>query len=155
MPGLPLDGGRVLRSIIWGLTGSEAKGVRIAGRIGRIAGVGLVALAVAVLLGEGSLALGRALLILAVALFLWQGATAALNHGVLQARIGSISATGLMEPVTPPYGAKPIGAGLSGRSLLTAMAENPAEAYALVDHEGRVVGTLFASAVDRAYRESR
>ena len=67
LPGLPLDGGRVLRSIIWGVTGSEAKGVRIAGGIGRIAAVLLIAVAIVTMFDQGALALGRAMLILAVA----------------------------------------------------------------------------------------
>lgn len=154
LPGLPLDGGRVLRAVIWAVTGSEAKGVRVAGWIGRLAALALVAIAISMMFGEDTFALGRALLLMAVALFLWQGATYALKQGVALARIGALTAQELMDAEQPPADAVPISVDLAGRDLLVAMAENPSNVYALVDDRGAVVGTLFASAVDRAYREA-
>ena len=38
IPGLPLDGGQVLKAIIWRATGSRLKGVRWAARVGQILG---------------------------------------------------------------------------------------------------------------------
>ena len=45
LPGLPLDGGRVFRAIIWQVTGREEIGIRIAAWIGRITAVAIVAFA--------------------------------------------------------------------------------------------------------------
>ena len=46
IPGFPLDGGRILRSIIWGSTGNLAKATNIAGIIGQAFGWILVGLGV-------------------------------------------------------------------------------------------------------------
>ena len=43
-PGVPMDGGRVLRSIIWGVTGNFYKATRLATIIGRGVGYGLMLL---------------------------------------------------------------------------------------------------------------
>ena len=36
LPGYPLDGGRILESIVWGLSGKQETGVRVAGTAGQI-----------------------------------------------------------------------------------------------------------------------
>lgn len=44
LPGLPLDGGRVLRAVVWWRTGSQLQGSRVASRAGRGLGIGLAIL---------------------------------------------------------------------------------------------------------------
>ena len=47
LPGLPLDGGRVMRDLVWAVTGSENTGTVVAAWMGRVLAVGLVVVAVA------------------------------------------------------------------------------------------------------------
>jgi Zn-dependent protease len=42
IPGFPLDGGRVFRSIVWAITGSPHKATSVAGTLGRIIGFALI-----------------------------------------------------------------------------------------------------------------
>ncbi len=42
-PGYPLDGGRILESIVWGITGKQETGVRIAGTAGQIVAYAMIA----------------------------------------------------------------------------------------------------------------
>ena len=46
IPGFPLDGGRVFRSIVWAVSGNQHRATSIAGAMGRIIGFGFVALGV-------------------------------------------------------------------------------------------------------------
>jgi Zn-dependent protease/CBS domain-containing protein len=52
LPGFPLDGGRVLRSIVWGITKSLHKATMIAGNVGRIFGWAIILLGIALIFGK-------------------------------------------------------------------------------------------------------
>ena len=43
VPGLPLDGGRVLKAVVWGVTGNPHRGTIVAGWGGRLAAVAVLA----------------------------------------------------------------------------------------------------------------
>ena len=51
IPGLPLDGGNVLKAIVWKVTGNPNKGVIIAGRVGQVIGWIAISLGLLSLLG--------------------------------------------------------------------------------------------------------
>ncbi|MEM6611177.1 MAG: site-2 protease family protein [Cyanobacteria bacterium P01_C01_bin.72] len=57
IPGLPLDGGNVLKAIVWKVTGNSNKGVIIAGRVGQV--IGWIAISLGILsffnIGFGSI----------------------------------------------------------------------------------------------------
>lgn len=50
IPAFPLDGGRVLRSVVWGMTGSFSRATRIAARSGQGFGILIMALGAALVL---------------------------------------------------------------------------------------------------------
>src|SRR5262249_28822079 len=45
LPGLPLDGGRALRAVVWGITGNKHMGTTVAAWSGRVLAVGLLLVA--------------------------------------------------------------------------------------------------------------
>jgi Zn-dependent protease len=156
LPGLPLDGGRVFKAIIWQVTGREETGTRIAAWIGRFTAVAV--LVVAALTFEGGVRDTTINLLIAafVAFFLWEGATDALRHAGRNARIDQLVAREIgFAGATPPPGVPHLAADLRGPDLLRAMAAHPAEAYVLTELDGSVFGVLTTRAVDDAYRASR
>jgi Zn-dependent protease/CBS domain-containing protein len=46
LPGAPLDGGRILRAIVWKVTGDRARAVRVASRAGQVLGYAIAGLGV-------------------------------------------------------------------------------------------------------------
>lgn len=100
LPALPLDGGRIVESLVWQLTGSQAKGTIAGGWAGRIlVGLGVVALAVFWVRGAQGPSLILLVLAVVVLLPIWQGASAALNHGRLRLSLEQVNIEALMSPV--------------------------------------------------------
>ncbi|HEX2903699.1 MAG TPA: M50 family metallopeptidase [Jatrophihabitans sp.] len=101
LPGLPLDGGRLLQALIWRLSRSRLTGVRIAAQAGRVLAMLLtlaVVLANALLRGAHTDTLTITVLGLTVAGFLWLGASQALRAAQLADRTGSFELSRLIRP---------------------------------------------------------
>ncbi|WP_243874806.1 site-2 protease family protein [Arthrobacter woluwensis] len=99
LPGLPLDGGRLVETIVWTSTGNREKGTIAAGWAGRIIVVLIVLYFIVrpFLLGEG-LDFKFAIITLLVAGFLWMGASEAIRVARMRGRLPSIRAAQLAEP---------------------------------------------------------
>jgi Zn-dependent protease/CBS domain-containing protein len=95
LPGLPLDGGRVLRAATWGASKSRSTGTRLAAWGGRAIAVLLAAVAVLALVrGWGTFA---SLLLLVMALFIWSGATQALRSSAVLDRLAGLRLSDLLR----------------------------------------------------------
>ena len=93
VPGLPLDGGRVLRAGVWRLTGDQHRGTIAAAWGGRVAAVLVLLwpLASRVLLGTRPDVLDYVMVVV-VASFLWTGATASMVSARLRRRLPALQA---------------------------------------------------------------
>jgi Zn-dependent protease len=96
VPGLPLDGGRVLKSAVWKLTGSAHRGTVAAAWGGRVTAfaVMLWPLAQESLLGVESDVFDF-ILAFVIGFFLWNGATAALQSAKIRRRLPQLVARDL------------------------------------------------------------
>jgi Zn-dependent protease len=93
VPGLPLDGGRVLRAAVWKLSGNPHRGTLVAGWAGRV--VALLALAYPVL--QGALTgvqpnIADYLLAFVIATFLWGGASSAIMSAKVREKLPALKA---------------------------------------------------------------
>lgn len=96
LPGLPLDGGRMLRAAVWGAVGARLTATRVAAWTGR---------AVAVVVAVGGLLVDRTefgftagLFALAMAAYLWYGATQSLRLGEILERVPQVQLEALLRP---------------------------------------------------------
>ena len=104
LPGLPLDGGRLVRAGVWRLSGSRLTGTRAAAWGGR--GVAALVLlgAVATVRPDGALGIGNVLLASLLAAFIWVGASQSLAAATVSSRLPSIEIGTLVRPTlsVPP-----------------------------------------------------
>jgi Zn-dependent protease len=110
LPGLPLDGGRILRAVVWWRTGSVEQASRIASRAGRGLGLGLALLG-GLQIFAGALVGGIWLIL--IGLFVRGLAVASLESLVLRRALGDVRVADVMarDPVT-------VGPGLAVRALI-------------------------------------
>jgi Zn-dependent protease len=94
IPGFPLDGGRVLRALVWWLTKSYSRATRFASFTGQLIAFGFLGFAVvSVFSGDflNGLWLGM------IGLFLQNAAAGAVQHGQIQERLGSLTVGEVMS----------------------------------------------------------
>jgi Zn-dependent protease len=149
VPGLPLDGGRVLRAAVWRVSGSVHAGTTVAGWSGRVLAV--LVLAWPLVLSEVldvSPVLVDYLLVLVVGGFLWTGASASLAHGRLRRRLPGLAARPLARRalLVPPD--------LPLAEAVRRAAEDGVPDLVTVSADGRGLGVVSEAAV-RATPEHR
>jgi Zn-dependent protease/CBS domain-containing protein len=98
LPGLPLDGGHVVESLVWKATGDRNRGLVVAGWLGRVVTVLVVAwfLLRPLLRGDG---LGlESLWVLVIGSVMWSGAGQAIQRGQVLGRVGRLRLGDVLRP---------------------------------------------------------
>ncbi len=134
VPGFPLDGGRVLRSIIWGVRRDRVAATRIAARGGQlVAGLMVVYGVSRALDGEAMTGLWMFL----IAYFLYGAASQALQQERVTAAVGSVRVAQLM---TTNFRSAPAGISI-GQLIRDVVLPNNLQAIPIVAHD-RLVGLV-------------
>jgi Zn-dependent protease len=110
IPGFPLDGGRMLRSAIWGATGNLHAATRWASAIGLAIGWGLVFVGVAIVFGAHVPFLGRGVIaglwLAFIGWFLASAAAQTWRRQLVREVLEGIPVSRLMVPPGPPIDAR-------------------------------------------------
>lgn len=146
VPGLPLDGGRVLEALVWHVTGRRGRGSEVAGWVGRLVAVGVVVWVLARPLLAGTRpSLTAVVWASLVGAFLWSGAAAAVRAGRTEQAVERITVRGLMTRASA----------LAARGTLSDALDvlDSGGEVVLLDTDGRPVAYLDRYAVASVPRE--
>jgi len=142
LPGLPLDGGRMLRAVIWKVTGRPATSTIAAAWAGRVLAVGLFALVLAPPVeartgGDIYLMVWLAV----IAAFMWTGATQAIKATRFRERLPALQARRLARKAVSVAADTPLAEAIRRAD------ENQARAVVVVDHDDKPIAILNETAV--------
>jgi Zn-dependent protease len=142
IPGLPLDGGRILKSLVWGITRNEHQGTLVAGWAGRVTAVLVLLLPLFMQRLFGSAPDITSYLFSAIlAAFIWMAASAAIQSARLRRRLPSLVARGLARrTMTVPED-------LPVAEAVRRAQDVEAGSIVTVDSTGRPVGIVSEAAV--------
>ncbi|WP_142259428.1 site-2 protease family protein [Thermopolyspora flexuosa] len=142
LPGLPLDGGRMLRAGVWKLTRSPGSGTVAAAWVGRVLAVALVGVPLGITLITGQdQEITFLLWSVLLASFIWMGASQSLRVARVRARIPLVRARELARPAIAVPAELPLA------EALRRAQEAGARAIVVADHEGRPVAIVNEAAV--------
>ncbi|HYZ35229.1 MAG TPA: CBS domain-containing protein, partial [Pseudonocardiaceae bacterium] len=148
IPAAPLDGGRLLRSLIWWRTGDRLKATRWAGRAGQAFGAVLVALGLfGFFTGYGFGGLWLAL----IGWFLVGAATAENRQATVRSQLGELSIRDVMtaDPETAP-GSMTV-EDLLGSELI----QHRHSSFPLTDEDGAAIGLVTFNQIRRVPPQDR
>ncbi|HEY2075548.1 MAG TPA: site-2 protease family protein [Streptosporangiaceae bacterium] len=141
LPGLPLDGGRVLRAGLWKITGKSGYSTALAAWAGRVIAI---VLALAVLVRPNSqigLVNGYGIWLIAVAAFMWMSAGQALRSSRVRERLPTLQARALARRAIPIPSSLPLAEAIRRADLAQA------RALVVVDHEAKPIAIVNEGAV--------
>ncbi|WP_172797064.1 M50 family metallopeptidase [Devriesea agamarum] len=133
VPGLPLDGGRMLEAVLWKVLGEQTRATTVAAWCGRaIAALVLITAAARALTDRGEQSMLLVFWGVLIAGILWMGASDALRDARVQTRLDHLSLTPLMRPVVP----------VPGNLVLDQLPPGPRDRILVVDQERGLAGRL-------------
>ena len=139
LPGLPLDGGRVLRSVLWQLGKDAERATRASARAGMfLALVGIPVLVVGVLpaVGVGERDAYTVFVSAAVGAFIYAGAAASLRRSQVVSRLPRVSVQALARPALAVPASMPLA------EAVRRAHESALRALVVVDGNGEVDGLV-------------
>jgi Zn-dependent protease/CBS domain-containing protein len=142
LPGLPLDGGRMLRAVIWKLTGRQSTATIAAAWAGRVLAVSLfvVPFVAGAVNGTGG-DLVSVLWLAVIAVFMWTGAGQAIKATRFRERLPALQARRLARKAVSVAADTPVA------EAIRRAEENQARAVVIVDHEDKPIAILNETAV--------
>jgi Zn-dependent protease len=142
LPGLPLDGGRVLRAVLWKLTGKSGQATVLAAWAGRAIAIGLAAIVLTQPGGAfGLVNGGYGLWLIAVAAFMWMSAGQALRSAKVRERLPALQARALARRAIPIPSSLPLAEAIRRADLAQA------RALVVVDHDSKPIAIVNEGAV--------
>ncbi|ERN42739.1 Zn-dependent protease [Rubidibacter lacunae KORDI 51-2] len=136
IPGLPLDGGNILKSLIWKITGNPYSGIRIASRVGQA--IGWLGIAVGALSVLRITQFGSFWMLL-IGLFLLQNAGRSAQSATIQERLDGLTAADAVTSDSPVVSDR-----ISLREFANdfVIGKSKWRRFLVADAEGFFVGTL-------------
>jgi Zn-dependent protease/CBS domain-containing protein len=136
IPGLPLDGGNILKSLVWKITSSPYKGVVFASRVGQLVGWIAIALGLLSILGISNIGSFWTLLI---GLFLLQNAGRSAQSATMQETLTVLKAEEAVIPNSPI-----VSADLSLREFANEyiIGKDQWRKFFVTDEEGQLLGAI-------------
>jgi len=143
LPGLPLDGGRILRAAVWKVAGSSVTGTTVAAWVGRALAVAVISIPLLFYLMAGQPpSIWGLVWTLILASFIWMGASQALRVARVRARLPQLRARLLARRAIEVTADVPLS------EALRRAQEAGAGAVVIVDHEGRPTAIVNEAAVN-------
>jgi Zn-dependent protease len=142
LPGLPLDGGRMLRAGVWKLTGRPGQATVVAAWAGRVLAIAVLVIPLALYARTSNgIQLFDAVWLAVIAAFMWTGAGQALRATRVRERLPGLQARTLARRAIP------IPANLPLAEAIRRADAAKARALVVVDHEDRPIAIVNETAV--------